>query len=54
MQLGMRYPEADPAREARYQDIRLYGRALAADEVKRLPFEDYVAEIATSPQSTWN
>src|SRR6202034_4120039 len=53
MQLGMRYPEANPARESRYQDIRLYGRALTADEVKRLPFEDYVAEIAHKPASTW-
>lgn len=53
MQLGMRYPEADPAREARYQDIRLYARRLTADEVKRLPFEDYVAEIAHKPANTW-
>jgi hypothetical protein len=53
MQLGMRYPEANPARESRYQDIRLYGRALTADEVKRLPFEDYVAEIAHKPSTTW-
>jgi hypothetical protein len=53
MQLGMRYPEANPAREARYQDIRLYRRALAADEVKRLPFEDYVAEIEHKPSTTW-
>jgi Protein of unknown function (DUF1553)/Protein of unknown function (DUF1549)/Planctomycete cytochrome C/Concanavalin A-like lectin/glucanases superfamily len=53
MQLGMRYPEANPAREARYQDIRLYGRALTADEVNRLPFEDYVAEIAHKHSSTW-
>ena len=53
MQLGMRYPEANPAREARYQDIRLYGRALTADEVRRLPFEDYVAEIVHKPASTW-
>ena len=53
MQLGMRYPEANPAREARYQDIRLYRRALAAEEVKRLPFEDYVAEIAHEPTSKW-
>jgi hypothetical protein len=52
MQLGMRYPEANPAREARYQDIRLYGRVLTADEVKRLPFEDYVAEIAHKPASS--
>jgi hypothetical protein len=53
MQIGMRYPEADPARETRYQDIRLYGRALNADEVKRLPFEDYVAEITHKPTNAW-
>jgi hypothetical protein len=53
MQLGMRYPEANPAREARYQDIRLYGRVLTADEVQRLPFEDYVAEIAHKPSKSW-
>ncbi|MGA3031743.1 MAG: DUF1553 domain-containing protein [Terracidiphilus sp.] len=53
MQLGMRYPEANPARETRYQDIRLYGRALTADEVKRLPFEDYVAELSHKPASAW-
>ena len=53
MQLGMRYPETNPAREARYQDIRLYRRALTADEVERLPFEDYVAEIAHKPASAW-
>ena len=40
--------------ETRYQDMRLYGRALTADEVKRLPFEDYVAEVAAKPTSQWN
>ncbi|HEY2861216.1 MAG TPA: DUF1553 domain-containing protein [Terracidiphilus sp.] len=54
MQLGWRSPEANPAKELRYQDIRLYGRALAADEERRLPFEDYVAEIAAKPSSQWN
>ena len=34
MQLGWRYPDADPARETRYQDIRLYGRALTPEEVE--------------------
>jgi mono/diheme cytochrome c family protein len=53
MQLGWRDPEEHPAKEARYQDIRLYARALSADEVGRLPFEDYVAEIATHPGSEW-
>ena len=28
MQLGWRYPDADPAKQTRYQDIRLYARAL--------------------------
>jgi hypothetical protein len=53
MQLGWRNPEEHPAKEARYQDIRLYARALGADEVKRLPFEDYAAQIASHPASQW-
>jgi hypothetical protein len=54
MQLGWRYPDATPAKETRFQDIRLYARTLAADEVKRLPFEDYVAEVTAKPTSEWN
>jgi mono/diheme cytochrome c family protein len=54
MQLGWRYPDANPAKENRYQDIRLYGRALSGDEARRLLFEDYVAEIASRPASQWN
>jgi hypothetical protein len=53
MQLGWRNPEANPAKETRYQDIRLYARALSADEAKKLPFEDYVAEIAARPAAQW-
>ena len=54
MELGLRYPDANPAREARYQDIRVYGRALTSEEAKRLPFEDYVAEIVSKPAERWN
>ena len=54
MQLGWRYPDANPARETRYQDIRLYARALASNEVTRLPFEDYAAEVANKPADKWN
>jgi len=54
MQLGWRYPDATPAQETRYQDIRLYGRALSADETRRLPYEDYVAEVTGKPNSQWN
>jgi len=54
MQLGWRSPDANPLRETRYQDIRLYGRALASDEVRRVPFEDYTAEITTRSADKWN
>ncbi len=53
MQLGWRDPEEHPAKEARYQDIRLYERALSPAEVERLPFEDYAAEIVLHPPSQW-
>ncbi|HLV85915.1 MAG TPA: DUF1553 domain-containing protein [Candidatus Sulfotelmatobacter sp.] len=53
MQLGWRNPEEHPAKDARYQDIRLYARSLSLDEVERLPFEDYAAEIASHPASQW-
>jgi len=54
MQLGWRYPDANPTRDTRYQDIRLYERALSAEEAKRLPLEDYVAEVTGKPASQWN
>src|SRR5215469_11538426 len=53
LQLGWRNPDEHPAKDARYQDIRLYARVLTAGEVKRLPFEDYVSEIATEPSARW-
>ena len=54
MQLGWRYPDATPVHETRYQDIRLYTRALTAEEANRLPFEDYVAEVTAEPIDKWN
>jgi hypothetical protein len=54
MQLGWRYPDAYPARETRYQDVRVYARSLSAEETRRLPFEDYVAELAAKPASQWD
>jgi hypothetical protein len=53
LQLGWRDIEEHPAKEARYQDIRLYARTLSPEEVGRLPFEDYAAEIASHPPSQW-
>jgi len=54
MQLGYRYPDAAPVRDTRYQDIRLYARALTADEARRLPYEDHVAEVISTPVGQWN
>jgi len=54
MQLGWRYSDASPAQDTRYQDTRLYARALSADEAKRLPYEDYVAEVTSKPIAQWN
>ncbi len=44
MHLGRR-DDFQPMRETRFQDVRFYKRALAADEVARLPFEDLASEI---------
>ncbi len=44
MHLGRR-DDFLPMRETRFQDVRFYRRALAADEITRLPFEDVAAEI---------
>ena len=55
MQLGWRYPDANPAqRDALPGYSRSMARALTAEEAKRLPFEDYVAEMAAKPASQWN
>jgi hypothetical protein len=54
LQLGRESPDEQPARDTRYQDFRVYARALNVDEAKRLPFEDYVAEITSKPASQWN
>ena len=54
MQFGWRYPDANPVQETRYQDIRVYARALSSEEEKRLPYEDYVAEIAAKPADQWS
>jgi mono/diheme cytochrome c family protein len=54
LELGRKSPDALPARDTRYQDIRLYTRALTADEAKRIPLEDYVAEVISKPREQWN
>jgi len=53
MQFGWRSPEDNPQKETRYQDVRVYARALTPEEARRLPFEDYVAEIKSKPSAQW-
>ncbi len=54
MMLGWRYAEGNPAHDTRYQDLRLYTRALKPDEIARLPYEDYAAELAGRQTTQWN
>ncbi|MSU50851.1 MAG: DUF1553 domain-containing protein [Opitutus sp.] len=44
MHLGRR-DDFQPMRETRFQDVRFFRRALAAEEVARLPFEEVASEI---------
>lgn len=54
LQLGWRYPEATPAKNTRYQDVRLYARTLSPEEAKRLPYEDYAAELVHKSPNQWS
>jgi Protein of unknown function (DUF1553)/Protein of unknown function (DUF1549)/Planctomycete cytochrome C/Concanavalin A-like lectin/glucanases superfamily len=54
LQLGRKSPDEQPARDTRYQDLRVYSRSLTAEEAKRLPFEDYVSEITSKPVNRWD
>jgi hypothetical protein len=53
-QIGWRYPEVGGVHDTRYQDLRLYSRALSGEEAGRLPMEDDVAEILSRPEREWN
>jgi Protein of unknown function (DUF1553)/Protein of unknown function (DUF1549)/Planctomycete cytochrome C/Concanavalin A-like lectin/glucanases superfamily len=54
LQLGRKSPDEQPARDTRYQDLRLYSRSLTAEEAKRLPFEDYASEVTSKPVNQWD
>jgi len=51
-ELGRRH-EASAMKLARFQDVRLYSRALTSDEAAGLPYEDYVAEVTNKPLVSW-
>ena len=50
---GRQYPDANTLRQSRYQDFRLYSRALTGEEAQRLAYEDYVSEVARLPLAQW-
>jgi hypothetical protein len=54
MTFGRIFPDVDPLRQSAFQDFRFYSRELAPDEASRVPFEDYVSELAQKPLSTWS
>jgi hypothetical protein len=41
-------------RQTAFQDFRFYQRELSAREAARLPYADYVAELARKPMSEWS
>ncbi len=53
LQFGKR-TDAEPLREARYQDIRIYSRALDAAEIDELANEDVVKGILSRQPDQWN
>jgi len=52
-ELGRRH-NADVMKLARFQDVRVYSRALSDDEAVRVPREDYAAELYGMPSDRWN
>lgn len=53
--LGRRNPDAAILQEVGFQDLRLYQRALSADEVARLPYEEATAAIlAAKEPAMWS
>jgi Protein of unknown function (DUF1553)/Protein of unknown function (DUF1549)/Planctomycete cytochrome C/Concanavalin A-like lectin/glucanases superfamily len=54
LEFGRLHPDANPLRQTGFQDSRFYQRAISGDEAARLPYEDYVAEVARKPISEWS
>jgi hypothetical protein len=54
LSFGRQYPDANALRDSRYQDFRLYARALGEEEAGRVAYEDYVSELAARPMDEWS
>jgi mono/diheme cytochrome c family protein len=54
LEFGRLHPDANPLRQTGFQDFRFYQRAISGEEAARLPYEDYVTEVAGKPISEWS
>jgi len=54
LEFGRTHPDGNPLRQTAFQDFRFYQRELSAREAARLPYADYVAELARKPMSEWS
>jgi hypothetical protein len=54
LEFGRTNPDGNPLRQTSFQDFRFYQRELSVLEASRLPYEDYVAEIARKPMAQWS
>ncbi len=54
LEFGRTHPDGNPLRQTAFQDFRFYQRELSVLEASRLPYEDYVAEIARKPMTQWS
>jgi len=54
LEFGRVHPDANPLRQTGYQDFRFYQRAISSEEAARLPYEDYISEVARKPISEWS
>ena len=54
LEFGRTHPDNNPLRQTAFQDFRFYQRELSVREAARLPYADYVAELAHKPISDWS
>jgi len=54
LEFGRVHPDTSPLRQTGFQDFRFYQRAVSGEEAARLPYVDYVSEVARRPISEWS
>jgi hypothetical protein len=54
LEFGRVHPDTNPLRQTGFQDFRFYQRAISDEEAARLPYVDYISEVARKPLSEWS